>query len=155
LAPVLGSAATASDAPLPPFEIRFGREVCGDLAVAEGREWWLANGLGAYAAGTVPLSLTRRYHGLLVAPADPPLGRAVVLAKADAVLLDGDHAWPLFTNRWVSGAVEPRGHVHIESFHLDGTVPVWRFAIGDLSVEQRIWMEPGANVTYVAWRLVA
>jgi 4-alpha-glucanotransferase len=45
--------------------------------------------------------------------------------------------------------------VHVESFHLDGTMPVWRFAIGDLRVEQRVWMEPGANVTYVAWRLVA
>jgi hypothetical protein len=35
---------------LPDF-IRFGRAVCGDLCVAERREWWLGNGLGAYAAG--------------------------------------------------------------------------------------------------------
>src|SRR5271166_2915936 len=37
----------------PPNSIRFGREVCGDLVQAEWREWWLANSLGAYAAGTV------------------------------------------------------------------------------------------------------
>ena len=34
-----------------PDLIRFGREICGDLAQAERREWWLANGLGGYAAG--------------------------------------------------------------------------------------------------------
>jgi Amylo-alpha-1,6-glucosidase len=29
--------------------IRFRREVCGDLAVAEQREWLLTHGLGGYA----------------------------------------------------------------------------------------------------------
>ena len=36
-----------------PCEVHFGREVCGDLQQAERREWWLSNGRGAYAAGTV------------------------------------------------------------------------------------------------------
>jgi predicted glycogen debranching enzyme len=97
-------------------------------------------------------TLTRRYHGLLTAPVDPPLGRMLVLAKADATLLDGARRFPLHTNRWAGGAVEPRGHVHIESFHLEGRMPVWRFAIGDRLVEQRIWMEPGQHTTYVAFR---
>jgi 4-alpha-glucanotransferase len=134
--------------------VRFGREICGDLGQAERREWWLANGLGGYAAGTIAGSLTRRYHGLLIAPVDPPLGRRLVWAKADAELVDGEHSWPLFTNRWTGGSVTPPGHVHIESFHLDGTIPVWHFAIGLIRVEARVWLEPGANTTYVAWRLM-
>jgi 4-alpha-glucanotransferase len=138
-----------------PQLIRFGREVCGDLAQAERREWWLANGLGAYAAGTIAGTLTRRYHGLLIAPTAPPLGRHLVVAKADATLADGDREWTLFTNRWAGGAVEPRGHVHIESFRLDGRMPVWRYALGDIALEQRIWMEPGAHTTCIAWRLDA
>jgi 4-alpha-glucanotransferase len=133
--------------------IGFGRETCGDLARAERLEWWIGNGCGAYAAGTVAHSLTRRYHGLLIAPVDPPLGRRLVLAKADAELVAGDRWIPLFTNRWASGAVAPPGYLGIEHFHLDGTVPVWRFAIDDMRIEQRIWMEPGADTTYVAWRL--
>ena len=32
-------------------------------------------------------------------------------------------------------------------------MPVWRFAIGDIVLEQRIWLEPGANTSYVAYRL--
>ncbi|HUL41566.1 MAG TPA: amylo-alpha-1,6-glucosidase [Burkholderiales bacterium] len=137
---------------LPNF-IRFGREICGNLAEAERREWWLGNGLGGYAAGTIAGTLTRRYHGLLIAPVNPPLGRYLVFAKADATMNDGRRDWPLATNRWSSGAVEPQGFVHIESFHLDGRMPVWRYAIGEYVIEQRIWLEPGANATYVAYRL--
>lgn len=138
---------------LPDF-IRFGRATCGDLEQAERREWWLSNGLGAFAAGTIAGTLTRRYHGLLVAPVHPPLGRHLLMAKADARLSDGEREWPLFTNRWHGGAIEPAGYPRIESFHLEGRMPVWRYACDELRVEQRIWMEQGRNTTHVAWRLV-
>src|SRR5258707_3588645 len=84
-----------------PAIIRFGRAICGDLRQAERREWWLANGRGGYAAGTIAGSLTRRYHGLLIAPVDPPLGRRLVWAKADAELVDRQRSLPPFTKRWV------------------------------------------------------
>src|SRR5438270_529526 len=135
--------------------IRFGRETCGDLQAAERREWWIGNGRGAYAAGTVALTLTRRYHGLLIAPIDPPLGRVLVLAKADAELVVGGHRHPLFANRWASGAIAPAGHLAIESFHLDGSIPVWRFAVDAWRSEHRNWMEPATHTTYTAWRLLA
>ncbi|MCP5278442.1 MAG: glycogen debranching enzyme family protein [Thiobacillus sp.] len=139
-----------------PQSIHFGREVCNDLAQAERREWWLANGLGGYAAGTVAGTLTRRYHGLLVAP-EPggSPGRRLVFARAEATLMLGERAIPLFTNRWASGALEPLGHLHLESFRLDGRLPVWRYRVGDTRLEARIWMEAGANTTYLAWRLLA
>jgi predicted glycogen debranching enzyme len=132
--------------------IRFGRETCGNLGQAERREWWLANGLGAYASGTVAGTLTRRYHGLLIAPLEPPLGRFLVFAKADALLLEDDREWPLASNRWGDGTIIPQGHQHIESFHLDGRMPVWHFAFGDLRLELRVWLEPGAHTVYLAYR---
>ncbi len=52
--------------------INFGREVCGQLEVAESREWLVTNGIGGYAAGTVAGMLTRCYHGLLVAALNRP-----------------------------------------------------------------------------------
>ncbi len=133
--------------------VRFGRAICGSLAEAERREWWLGNGRGGYAGGTIALSLARRYHALLVAPVDPPLGRVLVLAKADATLNMDGQSWPLFANRWASGAVAPQGHLALESFHLDGTTPVWRFSCAGRIVEHRIWMEAGADTVYAAWRL--
>jgi len=137
-----------------PNSIRFGREICGDLEQAERREWWLANGLGGYASGTVAGTLTRRYHGLLIAPVDPPLGRHLVFAKADATLIDGDAETPLYSNRWGSGVIDPRGHLHLESFELLGRMPVWRYAVGRRMLEARVWMEPGEHTTYLAYRLV-
>src|SRR5436853_7671469 len=63
--------------------LSFGREVTGDLRVAESREWLCANGVGSFASGTVAGALTRRYHGLLVAALQPPLGRHLVVAKIE------------------------------------------------------------------------
>ena len=140
--------------PALPSTIHFGREVCGDLLQAERREWWLSNGLGAYAAGNLAGTLTRRYHGLLVAPIQRPLGRMLVFAKADATMIDGGREWPLFSNRWRYGVVNPKGHLHVESFCLQGRMPVWRFAFGGIRLEYRIWMEPGAHTTYLAYRLL-
>jgi 4-alpha-glucanotransferase len=139
---------------LPPLcPIRFPRAICGDLGQAERREWWLANGLGGYAAGTIAGSLTRRYHGLLIAPIASPLGRRLILAKADATVIEGSQSWPLFTNRWKSGAISPAGHIRIGSFELDYSIPVWTYEIGEYRIEARIWMEPGSHTTYAAWRL--
>ena len=133
--------------------IAFGPDTLGDLAAAERHEWWLANGRGGYAAGTTALSLTRRYHGLLVAPVDPPLGRVMVLTKADATATIDGVSYPLFTNRWSGGPVAPEGYRGLAEFRLDGTVPCWRFRCGAATVEHRIWLEPGADTVYVAWRL--
>ena len=131
-----------------------GREVTGDVATAERREWLCTNGIGGYASGTVAGSLTRRYHGLLVAALAPPLGRTLVVTKLEeTVAYDGD-TWALGTNRWASGSVEPSGHRLIERFQLDGTTPVWTYACADARLEKRIWMEPGANTTYVRYRLL-
>lgn len=135
-----------------PTFIRFGRSICCDLAQAEHREWWLSNGLGGYAAGTVAGTLTRRYHGLLIAPIDPPLGRSMVFAKADAVLEIDGKDFPLFSNRWPDNVISPSGHQHIETFWLDGRMPVWQFAFGDVRLELRIWLEPGANTVYLAYK---
>ncbi len=132
--------------------IAFGPQTLGDLEAAERREWWLGNGRGAYAAGTAALSLTRRYHGLLVAPVDPPLGRALVLAKADATVTVNGVGYPLFTNRWGGGAIGPEGYRGLAEFRLDGTIPTWRYRCGDAVVEHRIWLEPGADTVYAAWK---
>ena len=140
--------------PVPEF-IRFGREICGDLAQADRREWRLSNGRGAYAAGTIAGTLTRCYHGLLMAPVNPRLGHHLVFAKAEAVLVEEHREWAFATNRWASGAVAPQGYLHIESFRLEGRLPIWTYAVGNLGLEMSVWMEPGADTTYMAYRLQA
>lgn len=133
--------------------IAFGREICCNLDSAESREWLVTNGIGGYASGTIANLLTRRYHGLLVAALKPPLGRTLMLAKLDETAVYADRAYPLYTNRWADSTIEPHGYNCIESFHLEGTTPVWRYALADAILEKRIWMQQGANTTYIQYRL--
>ena len=134
--------------------IGWGREISGDLPAAERREWLCTNGIGGFASGTVVGSLTRRYHGLLVAALEPPLGRTLLVATVDdTVAYDGAGA-SLATNRWAGGAIDPHGYRAIERFVLDGSTPVWTYAVADALVEKRIWMEPGANTTYIRYRVL-
>ncbi len=138
----------------------FGRELCGDLATAESREWLVTNGIGGFASGTIAGMLTRRYHGLLLAALEPPLGRTLLLAKIDetveyeGIYPESGRFYPLYVNRWANGTVEPNGHYSINRFHLEGTTPVWTFAFGNALLEKRIWMQPGANTTYIHYKLV-
>ena len=60
----------------------------------------------------------------------------------------------LYANRWADGTLGPHGDRLIERFRLDGTTPVWTFACADAQIEKRIWMEPGANTTYVRYALL-
>ena len=129
----------------------WGREVCGHLETAERREWLVTNGLGGFASGTIAGSLTRRYHGLLVAALHPPLGRRLVVAKLAEDVEYLGRAFELSTDRWADGTVAPHGYRTLERFRLDGTTPVWAHACADALLEKRVWMEPGANTTYVRY----
>jgi predicted glycogen debranching enzyme len=135
------------------MSIKFGREICGDLGNAETREWLVTNGIGGYASGTVAGLLTRRYHGLLVAALNIPLGRTLLLTKLDEMAWYDNLTYALHSNRWADGSVNPHGYRYIESFALEGTVPTWRFACADALLEKQIWMQPGANTTYVRYTL--
>ncbi len=134
--------------------VDFGREVTRDLGAAGSREWLCTNGIGGFASGTVAGPLSRRYHGLLVAALTPPVGRTLLVAKLDETVVYGDARVELAANRWADGTVAPGGHRHIERFRLEGTSPVWTFAIGDALIEKRIWMEQGRNTTYVRYEIL-
>ena len=131
----------------------FGRELCGNLQLATKREWLVTNGIGGYASGTVAGLLTRRYHGLLVAALQMPLRRTLLLAKLDETAAYQEQYYSLEANRWAGGYIDPQGFAHLERFHLEGAIPVWTYACADARLEKRIWMQPGANTTYVRYGL--
>src|SRR5713226_5608432 len=125
--------------------VSFGREVCGDLAAALRREWLVTNGLGGYASGTLAGVTTRRYHGLLVAALTPPVERTVLVGGAVEWATYDGRRYPLSTHEYGDGAIDPHGYRHIESFRLEGTLPVWTFALADALLERRLWMAYSAN----------
>ena len=135
-------------------EVQFGREVCGNLEEAEKREWLVTNGLGGYASQTIAGTTTRRYHGLLVAALEPPAKRTVLVNSLDVTARYQGNGYALSTNRWTSGFVSPNGYLQIESFHLEGTKPVWRYALADALLEKRVWMKQGENSSFVQFTLL-
>ncbi len=136
-----------------PAEIMYGREVCGFLPASERREWLLTNGIGGYASGTISGIPTRRYHGILVAALQPPLGRSLLVSKFNETALFYDRSYELFAERRASSGIEASGYRYLESFQLEGTVPLWTFALGDALLEKRMWMAREANTTYVRYTL--
>ena len=63
-----------------------------DISLEEGlqKEWLITNGLGGYAASTVLGANTRRYHGLFVAPLNPPARRYLVLSNIMLIFADNN-----------------------------------------------------------------
>lgn len=135
-------------------EVQFGREICGNLEAAESREWLVTNGIGGYASGTVAGSQTRRYHGLLIAALQPPVGRTLLVWAIDEIVHYAGTDFSLATHRWASGAVDPKGFLLLEDFHLEGATPVWTYALADALLEKRVWMRQGENTTCVQYKLV-
>ncbi|MCS3629263.1 putative glycogen debranching enzyme [Salinibacter ruber] len=131
----------------------FGRDSCSPLSISQAREWLVTNGLGGYASGTVGGPRTRGYHGLLVAALDPPLGRTLLVSHVDETVTVDDRDYALATHRWDDGTVAPNGVHHLDRFHLEGTVPVWTYGLGDALLEKRVWMAQDESTTYVQYRL--
>jgi glycogen debranching enzyme len=135
-------------------ERRLSRPDCTDLGVAEHREWLLTNGRGSYAMGTVAGTLTRRYHGLLIAALEPPVARRLLVPSIQFEVRYRDHTYELATNRWASGMRVPEGWRLVEEFALLDGVPVWTYALGDALLDVSIAMEYGADRTAVELHVV-
>ncbi len=139
----------------PPISaVRLSHDLCTHLASAEQREWLVTNGLGGFACGTVAGTLTRRYHGLLIAALSPPRARTLLVTKIDEIVRIRNTSTPLGANRWSDGAINPQGFRYLTEFRLEGAVSVWTYALQNAQLEKRLWMQHGANTTYVEYRLV-
>lgn len=131
--------------------IQFGRSITGEFNQATRREWLVTNGTGSYAMGTIAMARTRRYHGLLTVALEPPTHRYMLVAAMDAWVEIHNRRVPLISHDWMAGVVIPDGYRNLEQFLLEGNIPVFRWAVGGVRIEQRIWMAHGENTTYVTW----
>ncbi|NJM41907.1 MAG: hypothetical protein HC853_14705 [Anaerolineae bacterium] len=134
--------------------IHFDRDVCGDFAAATQREWLETNGLGGFAASTIVGTNTRRYHGLLVAATQPPVGRIVLLSilEETLVLLDGDgttQRYELSANQYPD-VVHPHGHRYLTGFRLD-PFPIFTYEVEGIIIEKSVFMVHGENTVCVQY----
>lgn len=159
---------------IPREQVFCGRDMCGDLEQVESREFIVTNGKGGYASLTAACSLTRSYHGLLIAALRPPLERTLLLTNLHETVSYLDHTFHLSTFRRTSSSHSkdpscaelksqklpsgdimcPLGFMHLESVRLEGTVPVFTYAILDALLEKRVWMKQGENTVFVSYHLL-
>jgi predicted glycogen debranching enzyme len=76
------------------------------------------------------------------------------LADLDAILVIGDLRVPLGVHEWASGAIDPAGHIQLESFSLEDGIPRWRWSIGDVVLEKTVAMEHGRSAVAVIHRVL-
>ena len=139
--------------------IVFGADALRDPAQSLRREWLITNGLGGYASGTLATANTRRYHGLLVAALNPPVGRAVLLSKLEETLRVTDASgkiqdYALSANLY-PGATYPQGYQWLRAWNAL-PAPTWQWSPSNgVTLEKKVWMAQGKNTTYIAYRLLA
>jgi glycogen debranching enzyme len=114
----------------------------------------VTNGLGGFACGTIAVANTRRYHGFLMASLSPPVERTLMVAKIELSVHYLGVETDLSANEFAGGAISGQGFVHLESFAVEDGVPVWRYAVADALVEQRIFMAPETNTSYLRLELL-
>src|SRR5262245_45193279 len=120
------------------------------------KEWLVTNGLGGYASGTIAGTLTRRYHGLLIAALPTPFGRTVMF----------NYVWERL--RWPDGRVESLPRVietgsgqefdtshHLTDFRLEDGLPIWTYEVGSVRFEKRVLMPYQQNTTHITYRLLS
>ena len=131
--------------------IEFNSEICTDYESASSREWLETNGIGGYASSTIAGVHTRRYHGLLVAAAAPPLGRLVLLSKFEETLIINGNRRELSTDQFPN-AIYPDGYKYLKNFRF-APFPTWTFEIDGIEIEKKIFMIPGENTTVVQYSI--
>ena len=131
--------------------LELGRDICGEADLALRREWLVTNGQGSYACGTVAGANTRCYHGVLVAALAAPVGRTLLVGKIDATAHLRGTAYKLDANEWADGTIDPPAYKLIESFQLDGTLPVWTYALAEAQLVKRVWQPHGQPTTFVTY----
>jgi predicted glycogen debranching enzyme len=132
--------------------VRFDQSVCSSLDEGLRREWLETNGLGGFAFSTIAGLNTRRYHGLLVAGAQPPVGRMVLLSKLEETVTVDGQAFELSANEYPE-TIHPRGFEFLREFRLD-PFPTFVFETGGVRIMKTVFMIQGENTVVVQYELV-
>ena len=130
--------------------ISFDSTICTDFAAASSREWLETNGIGGFASGTISGANTRRYHGVLTAATEPPLGRITIVSKVEETVSVAGESFELSSNQY-PGNIHPRGYELLTSFRLD-PFPVWTYMLPGIELEKRIFMPHGRNATVIRYK---
>lgn len=115
------------------------------------REWLITNGIGGFAASTDFGGMnTRRYHGLLIAPLNPPGQRKLILSKVDeSIEIDGTK-YNLFTND-VDNKIQT-GYRYLKKFEKE-VIPIYTYNVSGVTIEKSICMIYEKNAVVLVYKV--
>ena len=122
------------------------------LNLEEGlnKEWLITNGIGGYASSTVIGANTRRYHGLLVAPLNPPAKRHVILSKVDEAIEIEGKKFDLYTN--IGTEYTSHGYKYLEKFEKT-FVPIFKYKVEDIEITKVLCFDRGKNTIGIYYKV--
>lgn len=122
------------------------------LNLEEGltKEWIITNGIGGFASSSIIGTNTRKYHGLMVAPLNPPAKRFLILSKVDEAIEIDEKSYELYTN--VGTEYTSQGFKYLESFEKE-FVPIFKYKVEDTEITKVICFEYGKNTIGVYYKI--
>ena len=123
-----------------------------DLTLKEAieKEWIITNGIGGYSASTVFGINTRKYHGLLIAPLNPPSRRHLILSKLDeSVEIDGEN-YNIYSNICKNYISE--GFKYQTEFEKE-YIPIFTYKVKEITIKKLICMEHGKNTVCILYKI--
>lgn len=114
------------------------------------QDWIVTNGLGGYSSSTILGINTRKYHGLLVAPLNPPENRHLILSKVDESFESGEKEYPIYSN--IGKDYISKGYQYLKSFEKE-YIPIFTYEVDGAIIKKYICMEYGKNTVCVLYNI--
>ncbi|MGA8026735.1 MAG: amylo-alpha-1,6-glucosidase, partial [Bryobacteraceae bacterium] len=126
-----------------------------DLEHLNETEWLATNGLGGYASATVGGTLTRVFHGYLIAALPSPLGRTMMLNDIFEQLVYPDGRTIPLNGVETEKGKYPGGTPYLTGFRLDAGMPVWTYDVEGVKIEKRVVLPHRQNTAQINYRTQA
>lgn len=114
------------------------------------QDWIVTNGLGGYSSSTILGINTRKYHGLLVAPLNPPENRHLILSKVDESFESGGKEYPIYSN--IGKDYISKGYQYLKAFEKE-YIPIFTYEVDGAIIKKYICMEYGKNTVCVLYNI--
>ncbi|MDF2437634.1 MAG: glycogen debranching protein [Bacteroidota bacterium] len=121
-----------------------------DIQELISKEWIVTNGIGGYASSSVTGTNTRRYHGILISSANPPLERMLMVSKVEERIIFSNREIRLSTNQYPQNFY-PEGYRFIQSFERK-PLPVTNFEAYGAKLSKSVFMVHGSNTTIIEYK---
>lgn len=110
---------------------------------------------GGYASGTISGTLTRVFHGYLIAALPAPFGRTMMLNDILELVVGADGRVIPLNGLDTEAGEYPDNPQYLTNFRLDAGMPIWTFHVNGTTLEKRVCLPYTQNTTYVNYRVVS